>query len=72
MFLWTLGAPQSNHTVKNVFSHSTRTVNRKFNDVLDSVKLLAAQDIKHKDPQFRTVHPRLQEARFRPHFKDCI
>jgi hypothetical protein len=27
---------------------------------------------KPKDPQFRTVHPRLQEARFWPHFKDYI
>jgi hypothetical protein len=54
MFLWTLGAPQSNRTVKNVFSHSTETVSRKFNDVLHSVTLLAAQIIKPKDPQFRT------------------
>jgi hypothetical protein len=72
MFLWTLGAPQSNRTVKNVFSHSTETVSRKFNDVLHSVTLLAAQIIKLKYPQFRTVHPRLQEARFWPHFKDYI
>jgi hypothetical protein len=50
--------------LKNVFSHSTETVSRKFNDVLHSVTLLAAQVIKPKDPQFRIVHPRLQEARF--------
>jgi hypothetical protein len=50
MFLWTLGAPQSNHTIKNVFSHSTETISRKFNDVLDSATLLAAQVIKPKDP----------------------
>jgi hypothetical protein len=54
-----------------VFSHSTKTVSRKFNDVPDSVTLLAVHVIKSKDPQFRTVHPRLQEARFWPHFKDC-
>jgi hypothetical protein len=72
MFLWTLGAPQKNHTVKNVFSHSTEIVSRKFNDVLNSVTLLIAHVIKPKDPQFRIVHPRLQEARFWPHFKDCI
>jgi hypothetical protein len=58
--------------VKNVFSHSTETVSRKFNEVLDSITLLAADVIKATDPQFRTVHPRLQEARFWPHFKDCI
>jgi hypothetical protein len=72
MFLWTLGAPQSNRTVKNVFSHSTETVSRKFSEVLHSVTLLAADIIKPKDPLFRTVHPRLEEARFWPHFKDCI
>ena len=72
MFLWTLGAPQSNRQVKNVFHHSTETVSRKFNEVLHSIILLAADIIKPKDPQFRTVHPRLQEDRFWPHFKDCI
>jgi hypothetical protein len=72
MFLWTLSAPQSNRTIKNMFSHSTGTVSRKFNDVLDGVTLLVAHVIKPKDPQFRTMHPRLQEARFWPHFKDCI
>ena len=25
-----------------------------------------------KHPQFRTIHPKLQEARFCPHFNDCI
>jgi hypothetical protein len=64
MFLWTVGAPQYNRTVKNVFSHSTETVSRKFNEVLDSITLLAADVIKATNPQFRTVHPRLQEARF--------
>jgi hypothetical protein len=72
MFLWTLGAPQSNRTVKNVFSHSTETVSRKFGEVLHCVTLLAAENIKPMDPQFRTVHPRLEEPRFWPHFKDCI
>jgi hypothetical protein len=56
MFLWTVGAPQSNRTVKNVFSHSTETVSRKFNEVLDSITLLVVDVIKPKDPQFRTIH----------------
>jgi hypothetical protein len=72
MFLWTVGAPQSNCTVKNVFSHSTETVSRKFNEVLDTITLLVAQVIKPKEPQFKTMHPRLQQARFWPYFKDCI
>jgi hypothetical protein len=33
---------------------------------------LASHVIKPKDPHFRTVHHRLQEAWFQPHFKDCI
>ena len=33
---------------------------------------MAANIIKPKDPHFTTVHPRLQEPRFWPHFKDCI
>jgi hypothetical protein len=70
--LWTVGAPQSNRTVKNVFSHSTETVSRKFTKVLDSIILLVADIIKPKDPQFTIVHSMLQEARFWPHFKDCI
>jgi hypothetical protein len=49
-------APQSNRTIKNVYSHSTETVSRKFNDVLDNVTLLVAQVIKLEDPQFRIVH----------------
>jgi hypothetical protein len=50
MFLWTVGASQSNHTVKNVFSHSTETVSRKLNEVLDTITLLATLVIKPKDP----------------------
>jgi hypothetical protein len=28
--------------------------------------------VKPRDPQFRTVHPRLQSPRFCPHFDNCI
>ncbi|CAN6169983.1 unnamed protein product [Urochloa humidicola] len=72
MFLWTCGAPQSNRTVKNFFHHSTETISRKFGEVLASVTRMAAENIKPKDPQFTTIHPRLEEPRFWPHFKDCI
>ena len=33
---------------------------------------LAVDIIKPKDPQFRTVHPRLQAPRFTPFFDSCI
>jgi len=33
---------------------------------------LAFDIVRPKDPQFRTIHPKLQEARFWPHFEDCI
>jgi hypothetical protein len=33
---------------------------------------LAVDIIKPRDPLFGTIHPKLQEARFWPHFNDCI
>ena len=61
MFLWMCGGPQSFITAENIFKRSTETISRKFNEVLESVNLLAGDIIKPKDPQFRTVHPRLQD-----------
>lgn len=58
--------------MKNVFHHLTETISRMSSEVLASVTRMAAVIIKPKDPQFTTVHPRLQEPRFWPHFKDCI
>lgn len=72
MFLWALGAPQSFRQLKNKFRHSLETISRKFDEVLNAVMRLAFDIIKPKDPEFRNVHPKLQEARFWPHFKDCI
>jgi len=40
--------------------------------VLDSIMRLALDIVRPKDPHFGTIHPRLQEARFWPHFEDCI
>ena len=61
MFLWMCGGPQSFITAENIFKRSTETISRKFNEVLESINLLAGDIIKPKDPQFRTVHPRLQD-----------
>jgi hypothetical protein len=33
---------------------------------------MSSDIIKPKDPNFIEIHPRLREARFWPHFKDCI
>ncbi|WVZ65112.1 hypothetical protein U9M48_014530, partial [Paspalum notatum var. saurae] len=72
MFLWACGAPQSFRQIKNKFGHSLETVSRKFTEVLESITRMAHDVVRPKDPKFGTVHPRLQEARFWPHFKDCI
>jgi len=72
MFLWTCGAPQSFRQVKNKFRHSLESISRKFSDVLEAIMRMAFHIVRPKDPLFSTVHPRLQEPRFGPHFRDCI
>ena len=74
MFLWACGAPQSFRQCRNKFRRSLETISssRKFAAVLDSIMRLAFDIVRPKDPQFGTIHPKLQEARFWPHFKDCI
>ncbi|XP_072148458.1 uncharacterized protein [Setaria viridis] len=72
MFLCACGAPQSFRQCKNNFHRSLETVSRKFEEVLESIMRLAVDIVRPKDPQFSTIHPKLQEARFWPHFKDCI
>lgn len=72
MFLWACGAPQSFRQCKNNFRCSLETVSRKLEEVLESIMRLAVDIVRPKDPKFSIVHPKLQEARFWPHFKDCI
>jgi hypothetical protein len=57
--------------VENRFEKSTGTINTKFNRVLNCLNRLAIDNIKPKDPQFSTVHSRLQEACF-SHFHGAI
>jgi hypothetical protein len=71
MFLWRVGGLKSIRQVENRFERSTETINRKFNHVLNCLNRLA-DNIKLKDPQFSTVHSRLQEARFCPYFHGAI
>ncbi|KAL6839536.1 hypothetical protein ACP4OV_030806 [Aristida adscensionis] len=72
MFLWIVGAPQSQRQADNRSVRSTETVSRKFDHVLRCVSKLAADIIKPRDSEFRTVHPRLQGPLFPPFFNDCI
>ncbi|WVZ66960.1 hypothetical protein U9M48_016110, partial [Paspalum notatum var. saurae] len=62
MFLWMVGAPQSIRQVENRFMRSKETISRTFD----------RQTIKPVDPEFKTVHPRLQPCRFAPFFNNCI
>lgn len=72
MFLWTIGAPQSFVQVKNRFERSKGKISRKFNEVLQSIYLLSKDLVKPRDPNFTTIHPRLLDDRFEPHFNNCI
>jgi hypothetical protein len=66
MFLWAVGGPQPIRQVENRFERSTEIINRKFNHVLNYLNRLAVDNIK------LTVHSRLQEAHFSPHFHGAI
>lgn len=72
IFLWMCGGQQSMRQADNRFERSLETINRKFNKVLGCVVRLAADIIKPRDPQVRTVHQRLRAARFAPYFDNCI
>jgi hypothetical protein len=72
MFLWMCGGPRSFRQARNRFKHSLETISRKVDEVLDAIMGLAFHNIRPQDPQFGTIQPKLQEARFWPHFKDCI
>lgn len=72
MFLWTVGGPESVTQVKNRFKRSKETIHRKFKHVLGCLNQLPADIIKPRDPQFPTVHEKLQDSRFSPHFNGCI
>jgi hypothetical protein len=72
IFLWMCGAPQSMRQANNRFERSLGTCSNKFDKVLDSVMKLATDIIRSKDPEFITVHRRLQSPRFDPYFDNCI
>ncbi|XP_072151744.1 uncharacterized protein [Setaria viridis] len=72
MFLWMVGAPQSVRQAENRLERSLETVHHNFDKVLKCIIKLAADIIKLLDPEFRTMHRRLQNPRFFPHFNNCI
>ncbi|XP_020396826.1 protein ALP1-like [Zea mays] len=72
IFLWACGGPQSFRQIRNKFGHSLETISRKYSDVLNALYKMSSDTIKPKDPHFVEIHQRLREARFWPHFKDCI
>ncbi|XP_024312968.1 protein ALP1-like [Brachypodium distachyon] len=72
MFLWTVGGPQSVSQVHNRFHRSTDTIHRKFNHVLACLNRMAGDIIRPFDRKFRTMHDRLRDSRFYPHFNNCI
>jgi hypothetical protein len=47
-------------------------VSRKFSEVLNAVYRMSSDVIKPQEGHLTEIHPRLREARFWPHFKDCI
>jgi hypothetical protein len=65
--LWTCEAPESIRQVKNKFHHSLETISRKFTKVLEALMRLAFHFVRLKDPQFGTIHHKLEEPRFWPH-----
>ncbi|WVZ92663.1 hypothetical protein U9M48_038709 [Paspalum notatum var. saurae] len=72
LFLWMCGCPQSMRQAEDRFFRSKETCSRKFDKVLTCLNILAADIIRPLDLEFRTVHPRLQSARFSPYFDNCI
>jgi hypothetical protein len=72
IFLWICGAPQSVRQAKDRFERSLGTVHNLFYKVLNCMVDLSADIIKPRDPDFTTMHPRLQNSRFYPEFKGCI
>ena len=72
LFLWMLGAPESNTQAADRLERSPSTVSNKFHHVLNCVDRMAGDYIRPNDPTFTQVHEKLTQPRFWPHFKDAI
>ncbi|XP_017981016.1 PREDICTED: putative nuclease HARBI1 [Theobroma cacao] len=73
MFLWTYAHSETNHNVQNKFGKSRETVSRKFGEVLDSLCLLANENVKASDFQFVEVPSKIKnDRRYWPYVQGCI
>ncbi|CAO2151435.1 unnamed protein product [Urochloa humidicola] len=72
MFLWMVGGQQSFRTVQHILTRSTGTIHKNFVKVLECLVKLSDNILTPRDPEFRTIHPKLQEARFHGLFNNCI
>ncbi|XP_057484020.1 uncharacterized protein LOC130770545 isoform X2 [Actinidia eriantha] len=71
IFLQAIGMAKSNRQLCEDFQHSGETISRKFGEVLEAVKLMAADYCRPTRDQ-NDVHPYIaNNRRYRP-FKDCI
>uniref|UniRef100_A0A9I9E717 DUF8040 domain-containing protein n=1 Tax=Cucumis melo TaxID=3656 RepID=A0A9I9E717_CUCME len=61
MFLITLGRGFSNRMVQERFQHSSETISRWFNIVLDVICHMAVDVIKSIDPQFNTTSDKIKQ-----------
>src|SRR5438128_286449 len=72
MFLWMVGGLQLFSSAYVIFSRSKDTIHRKFLEVLQCICALGGHIIRPTDPTFTQPHPRVQKARFLPHFSGAI
>ena len=73
MFLTTIGHGLSNRMIQERFQHSSESISRWFEILLDVVCLMAKDIIKPSDPQFKEVPNKIRnDGRYWSYFKDCI
>ncbi|XP_062100238.1 uncharacterized protein LOC133806123 [Humulus lupulus] len=73
MFLFTLGHGAGNRLTQERFQHSSETISRYFNKVLDVLCHMSVDVLKSPDPEFKDVPEEiLKDFRYMPHFKNCI
>ena len=73
MFFYILGQGIRNRNALECFQHSSETMSRYFDVMLDILYEMAKVMIKPLDPEFRSTPPEiLRDSRYMPHFKVCI
>lgn len=71
IFLYMIGQPSSYRNGKEQFQHSSETIHKHFNKVLEVVCKLGKKVIKHVDLVDSSQYIR-DDNRYWPYFKDCI